>query len=245
MGLLPTEEQKNRVLVVTEEGGRLVEVPLLKPELNRLQRTAKLALGANGSLSGEVREVRTGDHAAERRSRFLRVPLGQRRKVLEDFLGDFLGGFTLLSSEVENLEKMDQELALRYSFSAQNYAQPAGDLLLVRPRVLGEKSSDILEMKNRKYPVEFDAASLETDTYEIGLPEGYEVDELPPPTAIDAGFAEYHSKVEMAGKVLRYQRELRIKEVFVPTERLPELKKFYRRVAADESRSAVLKRASH
>jgi hypothetical protein len=245
IGSLPSNEQKNRVLVVTDQGGELVEVPLLKPELNRLQRTAKLALGADGTLTGEVREVRTGDHAAERRSQLLGVPMAQRPRVLEDFLGGFLPGFSLLSSDVENLEKFDRDLGLRYSFSAQNYAQRAGELLLVRPRVLGEKSSDILEIKNRKYPVEFAAASLESDTYEIALPEGYEVDELPPPTAIDAGFAEYHSRVELAGKVLRYQRELRIKEVFVPTERLPELKRFYRQVAADENRSAVLKRVSH
>jgi hypothetical protein len=33
--------------------------------------------------------------------------------------------------------------------------------------------------------------------------------------------------------------------VLVPTERLPELKKFYRQVAADESQIAVLKRAAH
>ncbi len=244
LGSLPSDEQKNRVLLVTGEGGELVELPLLAPEMNRLQRTAKLALGANGSLTGEVRELRSGDHAAGRRSQLLSVPLAQRGKVLEDFLGGFLPGFSLVSSNVENLEKFDLDLGLRYSFNAQNYAQRAGELLLVRPRVLGQKSSDVLEMKDRKHPVEFDAASLESDTYEIALPEGYEVDELPPPTTLDAGFAEYRSKVEMAGTVLRYQRELRIKDVFIPIERLPELKKFYRQVAADENRSAVLKRSA-
>lgn len=245
LGSLPADEQKNRVLLVTGEGGELVELPLLAPETNRLQRTAKLSLGANGALTGEVRELRSGDHAAGRRSQLLSVPLAQRGKVLEDFLGSFLPGFSLLSTDIENLEKSDRDLELRYSFSAQNYAQSAGELLLVRPRVLGQKSSDVLEMKDRKQPVEFEAASLESDTYEIALPEGYEVDELPPPTLLDAGFAEYHSKVEMTGKVLRYQRELRIKDVFIPTERLPELKQFYRQVAADENRSAVLKRAAH
>lgn len=243
LGSLPSEEQENRVLLVTEDGGVLVKVPLLAPETNRLLRTAKLVLDAGGGLSGEVREVRSGDHAEERRARLLRVPTAQRSKVLEDFLGDFLSGFSLLSSDVENLESFDRDLGLRYSFRAQNYAQSAGDLLLVRPRVLGEKGSNVLEVKDRKYPVEFDAASLESDTYEITLPDGYEVDELPPPTALDAGFAEYHSRVELAGKVLRYQRELRIKQVLVPTDRLPELKKFYRRVAADENQTAVLKHA--
>ena len=73
LGSLPTDEQKNRVLLVTEAGGELVEVPLLGPETNRLERTAKLALDVNGTLIGDVREVRTGSHAAERRSRLREI----------------------------------------------------------------------------------------------------------------------------------------------------------------------------
>ena len=44
------------------------------------------------------------------------------------------------------------------------------------------------------------------------------------------------------GNVLRYQREYQVKEVKVTTERLPDLKKFYRQIAADERASAVLQR---
>lgn len=244
LGSLPYFEQGNRVLLVTDEGGELVQLPLLAPDFNRLQRTAKLSLNPDGTLSGEVRETASGSEARNLRALFRQAPVADRRKYMESFLANFLSGFVMLQAEFENLDNSDLDLGLRYSFSAQNYAQRAGELLLVRPRVLGQKSSGVLEMKDRKHPVEFDAASLESDTYEIALPEGYEVDELPPPTVLDAGFAEYHSKVEMAGTVLRYQRELRIKDVFIPTERLPELKKFYRQVAADENRSAVLKRAA-
>jgi hypothetical protein len=44
------------------------------------------------------------------------------------------------------------------------------------------------------------------------------------------------------GNRLRYNRQYEIKDVLVPTERLEELKKFYRDVSADERSSAVLKK---
>ena len=74
-----------------------------------------------------------------------------------------------------------------YRFSARNYAKPMGSLLLVRPRVLGVKSDDVMEGKERKYPVELGGTTLESDLYDISLPPGYVVDELPSP--VNSSFA--------------------------------------------------------
>jgi hypothetical protein len=131
-----------------------------------------------------------------------------------------------------------------YSFQSANYAKLAGDLRLVRPRVLGVKSSAALETKEpRKYPFEFEGPRRETDTFDIVLPAGYEVDELPPPTDVDYSFASYHSKTESIGKTLHYARTLEVKELSVPVAKMDELKKFYRLIASDERNTAVLKPA--
>lgn len=246
LGQLPYYLQANYGLLASADGGELVKLPLLPPTVNRLLRTAHLTLTASGALAGQVEEVRWGSPASERRSSLLNTPAADRRKVLENFLAGFLPGFTLQTAEVENLDDFDKNLVLRYRFLAQNYAKTAGDLLLVRPRVLGQKSDDVLERqkkgKERQYPVEFDAAELHSDVFEIELPAGYVVDEVPPPVELDTDFAAYKSHIEVNGGVLRYQRDYTVKSVEVPLDRLAELKKFYRQVAADERSSVVLKR---
>jgi len=244
LGYLPESLQSNYGLLVTEDGGELVKLPLLSPSLNRLLRAATLKLAADGTLYGEVEEIRWGGPATELRAQLLSVPEAERKRVLESFLGIFLGGFTLKQSEVENLEKFDQTLVVHYGFVAPNYAKAAGDLLLVRPRVLGQKSEDVLERKERKYPVEFPATTLQSDSVEIALPKGYKVDELPPPVEVDIGTALYRSKAEVAGDVLRYRRQYQIKDVLVPVDHLDGLKKFFREVATDERASAVLKKGA-
>ena len=67
---------------------------------------------------------------------------------------------------------------------------------------------------------------------------------MPPPVDIDAGFAEYHSKVEVEGNVLRYKRDYKVKEVLVPKTRLDELKKLNRTILTDERNAAVLTRGT-
>jgi hypothetical protein len=116
----------------------------------------------------------------------------------------------------------------------------------VRPRFIGNKSSDLLETKEpRKYPVEFDGPARDTDTFEIILPAGYEVDDLPPPVNAEYSFASYHSKTESSGNTLKYTRTFELKELSVPLSKVDDLKKLYRIIAGDERNTAVLKPAGH
>ena len=86
--------------------------------------------------------------------------------------------------------------------------------MLVRPRILGSKSSELLETKEpRRYSVEFDGPWRDTDTFEITLPPGFEVDDLPPAANADYPFASYHSKTEVTGNVLRYTRSFEVKQL--------------------------------
>ena len=174
-------------------------------------------------------------------SQFGELAAPERVELLEKFLADSLSSFSLQEAAATNLKKYDQSLILRYRFVSEGYAEKAGSLLFVRPRVLGRKRAEFPVDKERTHPVAFSSTSLQTDLVEIVLPEGYRVDELPPPVELTTDFAEYHSRTEVEDNVLRYQRRYEIKEVRVPAERLPELKRFFQQVAGDERSRAVLK----
>jgi hypothetical protein len=243
LGYLPWEEQANYGLLTSADGGEVIRMPLLPASANRLGRTAHLTLSPTGSISGSVEEFRQGDPAEESRFRLLGAQGADRAKVFESFLGTFLAGFTLTQASVGNLNDSDKMLVLNYQFVAPNYAQSAGDLLLVRPRVLGAKVSTILEEKERKYGIEFPTATQQNDLFEMTLPPGYVPDELPPPVKIDYDFASYSSKVEMVGaNVLRYTRSYQLKDVTIPPERLGDLKKFFHQILVDEANTAVFKK---
>ena len=239
--------QANYALLVTSTGGDLVELPQLPSTLNLTERFAKLTLDSKGTLSGNIREVRHGDPAEQERY-VMRVVTQQsdQIKTIERALSHSLGTFRITKATMGNLAQTNLPFIYDYSLVAENYAKSAGDLLLVRPRVVGYESRDLLETKEpRKYAVEFAGPWKDSDTFEIALPAGYEVDDLPPPVNADYSFASYHSKAEVNGKTLKYTRTFEIKELSVPVSKVDELKKFYREIGNDERNTAVLKHAAN
>ena len=237
--------QANYGLLVTTEAGELVELPQQPSAMNSIRRVGKLTLDSLGTLKGEVNETRLGDRASSERWRLRAVSKSSEQiKPIEDLLAGSLSTFQITQARVINLHETDQPFGFNYAFEARNYAKSAGGLLLVRPRVLGNKSSAILETKEpRKFPLEFEGPVSDNDSFDITLPPGFEVDELPPPMDVEYSFASYHSKTEASGQTLHYRRSLEIKELSVPVGKMEELKKFYRMIASDERNTAVLKPA--
>jgi hypothetical protein len=237
--------QANYGLLVTPEGGELIQLPQQPSTMNSIQRTGKLTLDPTGTLKGEVKEIRLGDRAWTERWRLRLVTRDSDRvKPIEDLLAGSLSSFRITHAAVLNLQHTDQPFGFEYSFESDSYAKNAGNLLLLRPRVVGVKSSGILETKEpRQFPVEFEGPVKDTDSFEITIPPGYTVDDLPPPVDTDYSFASYHSKTEAKGSVIRYTRTFEVKELSVPVEKAEQLKKFYRIVAGDERNTAVLKLA--
>jgi hypothetical protein len=235
--------QANYGLLITPDGGELMPLPQQPAAMNSIERVGTLTLDARGTLKGNVKEMRMGDRASSERSQLRIVTKNTDRiKPIENLLAGSLSSFQIVQASLINYEYTDRPFGFNYTFQSDNYAKLAGNLLLVRPRVLGSKSSAILETKDpRKFPLEFEGPSQDTDTFDIALPPGYEVDELPPAMDVDYSFGSYHSKTEAQGNFLHYTRTMEIKELSVPVSKMNELKKFYRMIASDERNTAVLK----
>jgi Domain of Unknown Function with PDB structure (DUF3857)/Transglutaminase-like superfamily len=241
VGNLPSELQDTFALLVTGSGGELIHTPLLPPGANLLTREGHFILNSDGVLSGEVVETRSGDHAAYARSVLRHANQRERSQQLERVLNESLKGFTLEASDIQELDHCQKNLVLTLKFTAPQYGQTRGPLMLVRPRVLDEKSFEV-ETKPRHYPFVLGGASQETDTYEIELPTGYKVDDVPDPVKVDMGFASYQSKVEVTGSKVRYWRQLTVRDVRVSPEKIADLRKFEGTVGADEMSDVVLMR---
>jgi hypothetical protein len=233
-------------LLVTADGSELVHLPVLPATTSSLQRTAHLTLDGSGTLRGDVREVSTGDVAALARAE---VDVASQNtdqiKPIESEMAEAFPSFTLTGATIRNLHAHDQPLEWHYNFEVQRFAEASGDLLTLRPRILGSEGSGLLETKEaRENDIEFEGPRTDTDLFEVTLPAGYIVDDMPQPLDIDSPYAAYHTKVEVAGHVLRYTRTFTIKQTSVPVAQAAQLKQFYRNIAGDEQTLVVLRRSA-
>ena len=240
LGNLRPELQGTYALLVTDNGGEVIHTPVQSPDTSLLTRTGHFTLNSDGTLSGEVLEDLSGNHARNFRETMFEANQQQRTHLFEEQLNDSLQGATLDSADIQQLNDLQKDVSVSLKFSTEKYGQVRGPLMLVRPRILGEKSF-MVEHKERHYPFVLGGVTEEADSFDIQIPKDYVVDDIPEPTRIDSGFASYESKVDVQGSVLHYQRKLIVRDLEVPAAKVPDLRKFEGIIGADESAAVVLK----
>ena len=222
---------------------QVIELPVMDPKLNTIRRTASFQLSADGSLKGTVTDKRFGDLAERRRYVFVHDDAKKQQEYMDRTLAHDLTAASLTGLKVSNVDSLNKDLTTTFDLEATHFATSTGPLLMVRPRVLGSYTLDV-DRKSRRVPIDLEETMQGTDEYDIELPEGYAVDELPDPVKVDLGFASYQSSTEVHGRTLHYSRTYTLKQVTLPADKYADVQKLAGLIAADEDNRAVLKKSS-
>lgn len=241
VGLLPAYEQGSWGLLVAGGDSQVIHLPVLPPSSDVTEWKANLKLAADGTLSGTAQVQQMGASSWATRYFYAKSTPQEVKDHMNAVLHEDLNEYTLTSDAIENVRKLDEPLSIRYNVTVPNYAQAAGSLLLVRPRVLGSVE-DGLEAATREYPISFSNEGMWRDSIDIALPAGYRVDDLPDPVKVDLGFADYSSEVQAEGGVLHYTRQYEVKALSLPAGDYAKLRSLEAAISSDESNTVVLKK---
>jgi hypothetical protein len=240
-GQLEHNLQGGYAVLVEGKSSEIVQIPVMKPEWNTIDRVGQLELQPDGSLKGSFVEKRFGDVSEYRRGLYTHQDVKEQNSFLDHWLSNDFASFTVSNVKVENIEALNKDLTTSFNLSAERYARPAGQLLMVRPRVLGSENLGA-DRKPRTVPIDLDETMQEKDDFTIKLPDGYMPDELPDPVKVDMGFASYESSTEFKGDSLHYTRTYTVKQVTLPADRYADVQKLSELITNDEQTRAVLKK---
>jgi transglutaminase-like putative cysteine protease len=218
-----------------------IAMPLLAPEYNTIRRSATLHLDLDGTLKGTVTEKRFGDLSERRRMLYTHGDVKEQNEAFDHILEQDFPSFKIADFKVENAEALNKDLTTSFSLNVASYARTMGPLLMVRPRVLGSEAPSV-DDETRKFPIDLRETMQAKDEYDIELPPGYAVDELPDPVDLDLGFASYKSSSQVKGNVLHYSRTYTVREVTLPADKYADLQKLSSVINNDEQSRAVLKK---
>ncbi len=241
IGEIPENEQGSYGLLVAGTNSQVIQLPMLTPDTDTTDRSAKFKLLPDGTLTGEVTVLHFGASSWNLRENLSMASEKDQRKDLEQALQRSLSNFTLGTEKTDNVMALDKPLEMQYQVTAPMYAKAAGTLLLVRPRVIGSDAYDLLDTP-RVYPISFNGAGIWKDDFAVMLPAGYAVDDVPAAVNMDVGFASYHSQVKAENGVLHYHREFTLKQLTLPPSDYAALLKLEAAITTDENSNAVLKK---
>ncbi|ADV82221.1 transglutaminase domain-containing protein [Terriglobus saanensis SP1PR4] len=240
-GQLESGLQGSYGLLMEGKESEAILLPVLKPGANQVNRKASFTLSSDGDLKGHVSEERSGDIAGYRRHIYSEWNSNQQSQFLHGMLARDFTSFEVAEVKVSNVEDLQKTLSICYGLEATHFARVTGPLLMVRPRVLFTDGMRV-DRKARFSPIDLNETRRVHDEYDIALPSGYAVEEMPEPVKLDLGFAKYESSSSVKDGKLHYSRTYEVREVTLPAERYDEVRKLAGVIEADEQSNAILKR---
>jgi Domain of Unknown Function with PDB structure (DUF3857)/Transglutaminase-like superfamily len=242
-GQLEDNLQGSYGVLIEGKDSQVIELPVMDPTLNTIRRSGKFELSADGTLKGSVTDLRFGDLAEGRRHIFSSEDEKKQTEYMNRVIAQDFTGASMTGLKVVNVDTLNKDLTTTFDLQASHFASFTGPLLMVRPRVLGSYELDV-DRKPRHVEINLEQTMQGTDEYDIELPQGYVVDELPDPVKIDVGFASYVSSTELRGRVLHYSRTYTVRQVTVPATKYEAVQQLAAAIAADEGSQAILKRGN-
>ena len=217
-GQLAWREQGVLALVADPKDPQFVRTPLLKADESNVSRLGTFTLNAEGELEGDVREILSGNKAADWRARFGESNDAERESALHETLKEKFAEFELTKVQFHVPPDVSKGLSILYHLKIEGYAQRTGKRLFVAPAVFETGSHSRFTEADRKLPIYFYYPWSEIDNIQIQLPEGYRLDHADAPGGLNfQPFGAYRVKISVTttNKIL-YERGLTFGKDQVP-----------------------------
>ncbi|HEU4551597.1 MAG TPA: DUF3857 and transglutaminase domain-containing protein [Chitinophaga sp.] len=228
------------VLVVTENGGKLVHTPVYGSQLNQQLRRLEAHIMPDGNVQAQVRTISTGQQQDELR---LRLHMLSREKLMEWIRTSLaLPSYDVNSYSCQEQSGAAPAIAEQLDITARNYVSISGRRMFIEPNILNKSSMRISTEEQRRSDIQRVFAYTDVDTVLLTIPAGYKPELLPKPTLLKSRFGTYAAMVLVKDSTLTYIRTMQCNAGTFPASAFSELEKFYDDVfRADRSRIVLVK----
>lgn len=239
-GGLRWENTDTAALKFSKTGGGFITTP--QPESALLHRTARMSLGADGALSGELSVDFNGEEALAYRLNALDQDEAGRRESLEDEVkGWFPKDAVVKLQEARGWETAEVPLNARFKIDIPGFASTAGKRMVSPSFFLSTLQKNMFTSQVRRFPVSFPYPFTEEDELIMKLPEGYGVEAPPYRRKASLSYAGYEISSAVEDRQLITRRKLRFEGSLMPLEKYEELRNFFSVVQKGDGDQAVLR----
>jgi hypothetical protein len=201
----------------------------------------RLALDAQGGLSGKVHEEHGGYAAADTRGTLLAQG---EKKYLNDVQRRH-ESWALPKLTVGAAENIEKPLTLDYEFAQPAEEQTAKSTLYLSPLSDFGIGQNPFRRESRAFEIDFGMAHDETLLINLALPAGYELAEVPKPTILDlpdgGGRFSYSVAVPGTGVVMLTSR-LTLYKTLYPAEQYAYLRELYRYALEKQGQKLIIRK---
>jgi hypothetical protein len=227
------------VLVIKPEGGEIKHTNI-QNEKNSFQHTiAKYKINDNGSIEGKV-EVNSAGIQYDNHYELEKKP---EREINKYYKSNYWSYINNLNIENYNFINNRDSVIFKenVTIEARDYATFSGDRMLITVNAFNRVSSVPKRYRNRKLPLKIARGFIDSDEFEISLPEAYKIEALADSITIENKFGAYKFSIEkVSDKKLKYFRTFLLKKGLHPKEDYKAYRNFRKQIAKYDKTKVVL-----
>ena len=238
--LLDSEDLNHIALVVDEEGAQWKSISP-KQKYQHIA-TANFKLTETGNLEGEFACSDRGYSAYHCRKSLI---ANGEDTFSQDMFKNDLTDMNLISYSYEHADEITEPLKSNYEMTINSAATIADNRIYLNPMLNEGMSENPFKLEERTFPIDYGHGYNYTYIFNLELPEGYEVEELPEATrvALPNKGGSFTYNIAAKENSLQLMSKFTIKQTIFQPEEYPIIKQFYDVVVSKHAEQIVLKKA--
>ncbi len=223
---IPSSLQGTYGLLVTQNGGKLIQFPVFSAEQNLVKVFSKCRIDSDKKASFEVVEEKTGLPAYSEKWFIAKLTKQNELKKYSEFIQGSISGARLTDFEVKN---EDNFVKTEYSIEADDYGIETTEGILIIPFPLTSRFKNPFRRRTRKMDIIYSKKLTVERQAEWELPEGVKIIKLPEDIMLDNDYFFFERKVKQKdGKVVATAKYVR-KKMIIPEKDYKSYRKFYKK----------------
>lgn len=237
-GFLGDFTSDRHVLLITENGGKLVKTPAYEQDQNLQSRSITIKLQADGNAHAQISTKYTGLQFSNVQYQLDKTDDDQRTWLYKNI--------NIASFEIKDLKynikktsnpviQEDLQLLVR------NCASVTGKRIFISPNLMNKISyNNTTKPDERKTEIVTNFAYHDIDTVRYQIPEGYYSESFPESTSIQSIFGEYHTTFINEENTITYIREIKMNKGRYPAASFTEFMNFRKEISKADKVKIVL-----
>ena len=163
----------------------------------------------------------------------------------KDFLTRLIGKgsnkFFLDKYTISNLDDRDKSTGIDYNFRVADYFQKLGDEIYINLNLKKDYYNDFIN-KTRVSPKELEYRYDDEEKIELTIPEGYDVEYLPPDATLDGPVLGYNMAYKASGNKIILTKKVYINTLMINPDQFEEWNKTVKQISEAYKESIILKK---
>jgi hypothetical protein len=228
------------VLLVDENGGKLIHTPIYKMQDNLQVRKIVGKIDEKGKLDINLKSVYHGLQQDD----YHQMVKGLSKEKLKDYLNDMLSlsMYDIVDFDYKDLNTKIPAIQESLNITANGYATVTGRRMFIQPNIITKTNRKLTADSARKYDVVLDYEYIDIDSVEVEMPDGYTVESVPANININSKFGKYSATTKVNNNKLYYYRTVEQSRGKFPKEDYGDLVKHFEAIyKADRTKVVLVK----